>query len=141
MGWPNSNKASKIALRTSPGIVVKRDGASGLMGCDCIDMVWQGIAEAESSFAALMSLITYTSGSCWRCDGVVALTEKARDLVEESRSPGRAPIYTASGRSGHDNIRARSEVGRAYVTRFQCLLHIGNIRFPCEEYALECEQV
>ena len=80
MGWPNSNRASKIAFRTSPGIVVKRDGASGLMGCDCIDMVWPGIAEAESSFAALLSSITYTSG---KYEGVVAPTE-AGDMTEES---------------------------------------------------------
>ena len=55
MGSPNSNRAWKIALRTLPGIVVKKDGASGLMGCDYIDMFWPVIAEPESSFVALMS--------------------------------------------------------------------------------------
>jgi len=99
-------------------------------------MVWPGIAKAESAFDALISSTTYNSGSCWRYTGVVALTEKARDLGEESRSPGRAPIYTASGRSGHDNIRARSEVGRAYVMRIQCAIHTANICFACEEDAL-----
>ena len=84
-----------------------------------------------------MSSIAYNSGSCWRYEVVVALTEKARDLVDwESRSPGRAPIYTASGRSGHDNIRARSEVGRAYVMRIQSAIHSDNMRFTCEETAL-----
>ena len=99
MGWPSSNRASKIALRTSPGIVVKRDGAFGLMGCDCIDMVWPGIAKAESAFDALISSITYNSGSCWRYEGAVALTEEVGDITEESRSLGHAPICTASDRS------------------------------------------